>query len=91
MFFDDSKPRSTAYIGTINITASTEADSYFINLTRKLVKEANQFYTDSGGRRRLYVKLRGRGPRLGNKKYNQDLPLEFAKTADVYIYNRYDR
>lgn len=91
MYFDDSKARSTAYIGTIKIVDSSEADTYFIDLTRKLIKEANQFYTESDNRRRLYVKLCGRGPRMGIKKYNQNLPLQYAKTADVYIYDRYDR
>jgi hypothetical protein len=38
---------------------------------------------------KLYVKLQGRGPRKVNgSKYFQSLPLEFAKTADVYVYER---
>ena len=36
-----------------------------------------------------HVKLQGRGPRLGKRRYNQSLPLSLAKAADVYIYNDY--
>jgi hypothetical protein len=35
-----------------------------------------------------YAKLQGRGWRRGNPRYNQSLPLTFAKSADVYVYNR---
>jgi cytochrome c len=38
----------------------------------------------------LYVKLQGRGPRKVNgRKYFQSLPLKFATTADVYVYERH--
>lgn len=38
---------------------------------------------------KLYVKLQGRGPRKVNgRKYFKSLPLKFAITADVYIYER---
>lgn len=38
---------------------------------------------------KLYVKLQGRGPRKVNgRKYFQSLPLAFAETADVYVYER---
>ena len=35
-----------------------------------------------------YVKLQGRGHRMGKRRYNQSLPLQYATTADVYIYER---
>lgn len=35
-----------------------------------------------------YVKLQGRGHRMGNRRYNQSLPLKYATTADVYVYTR---
>lgn len=38
----------------------------------------------------LYVKLQGRGPRKVNgTNYPQSLPLKFAQTADVYVYERH--
>lgn len=36
-----------------------------------------------------YVKLQGRGPRnINGRKYHQSLPLKYAVTADVYVYQR---
>lgn len=35
-----------------------------------------------------YVKLHGRGYRMGNRRFNQSLPLMLAKSADVYVYKR---
>ena len=36
-----------------------------------------------------YVKLQGRGPRAHNgRRYDQGLPLAYAVTADVYVYDR---
>jgi hypothetical protein len=35
-----------------------------------------------------YVKLQGRGPRFGNRRYNQSLPLGLSVSADVYVYQR---
>jgi len=47
------------------------------------------FLNKSNGSK-LYVKLQGRGPRKVNgRKYFQSLPLKFAETADVYVYERY--
>jgi hypothetical protein len=38
----------------------------------------------------LYVKLQGRGPRKVNgRKYFKSLPLKYAVTADVYVYERH--
>jgi hypothetical protein len=46
----------------------------FVRVLRKIVK-------DNGGGR---IKLRGRGPRLGVRKYRQDLPLKHAKFVKIY-------
>ena len=37
---------------------------------------------------RQYVKLQGRGPRRGVRRYCQSLPLGLATHADVYVYIR---
>lgn len=77
--------RTDSYIGTVDL--SNEGDMKLVAMSRKLVKEANLKLKESG-KRPMYVKLQGRGPRLGVRRYNQSLPLQFAKTADVYIYTR---
>jgi hypothetical protein len=46
----------------------------FIRVLRTILK-------NSGGGR---IKLRGRGSRMGVRKYRQDLPLKFAKSVRVY-------
>lgn len=76
--------RTASYIGTVDL--SDQNDMSLVKGIRKLVKEANQ--NRSFGPKSMYVKLQGRGPRLGKRRYNQSLPLQFAKTADVYIYGR---
>lgn len=86
MFVSTANRTSARYIGTVDMTDANDKD--FIVLTRKIVKEANTFFAKSGSDRRMYVKIRGRGHRMGIRKYNQDLPLQFAKTADVYVYDR---
>jgi hypothetical protein len=60
-----------------------KANDDLLTLVRTLIRLENK-YTGS----KKYVKLQGRGPRLGNRRYNQSLPLPLAKTADVYIYER---
>jgi hypothetical protein len=54
-----------------------------LNLVRMLVRLENKY---KGTKK--YVKLQGRGPRLGNRCYNQSLPLPLAQRADVYVYER---
>lgn len=76
--------RTASYIGTVDL--ADQEDMSLVKGIRKLVKEANQ--NRSFGPKSMYVKLQGRGPRLGKRRYNQSLPLRFAKTADVYIYGR---
>lgn len=77
--------RTDAYMGTVDL--SNEGDMKLVAMSRKLVKEANVKLKESG-KRPMYIKLQGRGPRMGVRRYNQSLPLQFAKTADVYIYTR---
>jgi hypothetical protein len=72
--------RTNAYVMTVDLV-NGKADNEFLNLVRILVSISNKY---KGTKK--YVKLQGRGPRLG--KYNQSLPLPLAKTADVYIYER---
>jgi hypothetical protein len=76
--------RSTSYIGTVDF--SDPDDMNLIRMLRKMVREANRM--KSYGPKSMYVKLQGRGPRLGVSRYNQSLPLSFAKMADVYLYGR---
>jgi hypothetical protein len=76
--------RSESYIGTIDL--SNDEDVSLVKGIRKLVKEAN--LKRAFGPKAMYVKLQGRGPRLGVYQYNQSLPLSLSKTADVYLYGR---
>jgi len=60
-------------------------DLSMVNALRRYISYLNQRNGTS-----LYVKLQGRGPRKVNgRKYFQSLPLEFATTADVYVYERH--
>lgn len=78
--------RTDSYIATVNLKDAN--DQQWINTIRKAVKEANAFYKESGLSTRKYVKLQGRGHRMGKRRYNQSLPLSFAEKADVYVYDR---
>lgn len=72
--------RTNAYVMTVDLV-NGKADDEVLNLVRMLVRLENKY---KGTKK--YVKLQGRGPRLG--RYNQSLPLPLSKTADVYIYER---
>jgi len=74
--------RTSNYVMTVELE-NGKANDEVLNLVKMLVRLENK-YTGS----KKYVKLQGRGPRLGNRRYNQSLPLPLAKTADVYIYER---
>lgn len=76
--------RTVSYLGTVDL--SDPQDMSLVKGIRKMIKEANQM--KSFGPRAMYVKLQGRGPRLGQYRYHQSLPLKFSKTADVYLYGR---
>jgi len=77
--------RTDSYMGTVDL--SNADDMNMVTIARKLVKEANVKLRESG-KRQMYVKLQGRGHRQGVRRYNQSLPLKYATSADVYIYNR---
>jgi hypothetical protein len=74
--------RTSNYVMTVELE-NGKANDDLLTLVRTLIRLENK-YTGS----KKYVKLQGRGPRLGNRRYNQSLPLPLAKTADVYIYER---
>lgn len=78
--------RTDSYIATVNLKDA--GDQKWIEAIRQSVKEANAFYRERGQTTRKYVKLQGRGHRMGVYRYNQSLPLTFAEKADVYIYDR---
>lgn len=80
------KGRTKRYLGTIRL--DDQKDLAYVASLRSNVKEVNDFYSEKGSKSRFYIKLQGRGPRLGNLRYNQSLPLSFAETADVYMYER---
>jgi len=78
--------RTDAYIATVNL--KDPDDQKWIEAIRKSVSETNAFYKERGQITRKYVKLQGRGHRMGKRRYNQSLPLTFAEKADVYVYDR---
>lgn len=80
------KDRTNAYIATVDMKDSSDMQS--VDGIRSAVRAINEFYKGRGEARRFYVKLQGRGPRLGIRRYWQSLPLKFAKYADVYMYER---
>lgn len=74
--------RTDAYVMTVKLT-NGKCDDERLQLLRTLVRLANK---NTGSKK--YVKLQGRGPRLGIRRYNQALPLKLAERADVYVYER---
>jgi hypothetical protein len=78
--------RTSSYIATVDLKSPD--DQVWIKTIRKAVKELNAFHKSKGRSLRQYVKLQGRGHRMGVRQYNQGLPLQFADTADIYVYNR---
>ena len=77
--------RTNAYRFTVQMQNGKPVveQAYLVEALRTVVSAEN---TWNGVRQ--YVKLQGRGPRLGNRRYNQSLPLSFATHADVYVYVR---
>lgn len=61
-------------------------DQAAVDGLRTVVKLGNTAFGDFEPMK--YVKLQGRGHRRGVRRYNQSLPLTYAVTADVYVYNR---
>ncbi len=78
--------RTNSYIATVDL--KDPDDQAWIKAIRKTVKESNEFQKSKGSLKRQYVKLQGRGHRMGNRRYNQSLPLSFAEKADIYVYDR---
>lgn len=78
--------RTDSYIATVDLTDAD--DQNWVKAIRKAVSETNTFYKERGQTTRKYVKLQGRGYRMGKRRYNQSLPLSFAEKADVYVYDR---
>ena len=78
--------RTDSYIATVNLTDTD--DQNWVKAIRKAVSETNTFYKERGVSTRKYVKLQGRGHRMGKRRYNQSLPLAYAEKADVYVYDR---
>lgn len=76
--------RTNAYVMTVDLV-NGKANDEVLNLVKMLVRLENKY---KGTKK--YVKLQGRGPRKVNgKKYFQSLPLQYATSADVYVYERY--
>lgn len=78
--------RTKAYKFTVRMKDGKPfgVDADLVQGLRTVVKLGNAAYGTTN-----YVKLQGRGPRkINGRKYFQSLPLQFAETADVYVYNR---
>ena len=70
--------RSDAYQFT-----TTDRKDPKIKALREAIKASNL-----GSTTKQYVKLQGRGHRYGIPRWHQSLPLGYATSFDVYIYNR---
>lgn len=79
--------RTGAYRFTVDL--SSDEDMKLVELLREAHRNRN-IGRRARGETPKYVKLQGRGPRLGMRRYHQSLPLSLAQTADVYVYDRYE-
>jgi hypothetical protein len=84
--------RTDNYYSTIQLIdgkPATDSDLEKLNSVRNMVKCINT-YNKKNGRvdRPLYTKLHGRGDRYGSKQWRQELPLKYATSADIYVYER---
>jgi hypothetical protein len=80
------KSRTNAYRFTINLRdgkPATPEEQKALEDFRATVSACNKISD-----RQMYVKLQGRGPRRGVRRYNQSLPLPLSERADVYVYDR---
>ena len=82
----DTNRVSKSYIATYDLESNDDQRS--IDVVRRTVKTLNKWLKESGLDIQYYVHVRGRGYRCNNRKFNHDLPLKFAKTADVYVKQR---
>ena len=85
MYYDKTKQRTEAYIGTFGMD---EQDQIELASVRCMVKNLNKDLKNMGYFYRYYVKAQGRGHRMGIHRYNQSLPLKYASKVDAYIYRR---
>lgn len=78
--------RTNSYRATVEMkNGNPYNDKGYVKKLREIVNENN-----GKDGRTFYVKLQGRGPRKHNgRRYDQALPLPYATTADVYVYERY--
>jgi len=82
-----NKNRTDRYIATVNL--EDVGDQEWIKTIRRVCKETNSYMKSINSKRRTYVKLQGRGPRIHDgHRYFQSLPLSIATKADVYVYPR---
>lgn len=79
---------STSYYGTVRmVNGKVDPRDEPILDGIKIVVKMNNSAFDTANRK--YVKLQGRGPRAHNgRRYDQGLPLAYAQTADIYVYDR---
>lgn len=63
--------------------APTGACATRLQNLRRVISKSNSVSAN-----KLYVKLQGRGHRQGKRAYWQSLPLRYAESADVYVYER---
>jgi hypothetical protein len=77
--------RTSAYRFTVRMVNGQvhPEDQAAVDGLRTVVKLGNTAFQTQ-----QYVKLQGRGHRMGVYRYNQSLPLTLATSADVYVYNR---
>lgn len=79
------KNRTSAYRFTVQLeNGKPVAEQAYLVEALKVAVATESAWTG----KRQYVKLQGRGPRRGVRRYNQSLPLTLATHADVYVYNR---
>lgn len=79
--------RTGAYRATVDMEDGQPVnDGGYVEQLRKIISAQNKT-SDT----QQYVKLQGRGPREHDgRRYDQALPLGYATSADVYVYERYD-
>ena len=77
-----SERKSKAYIATF-----VPGDPGIQHL-RDFMTKCNRMLKDADRSERYYIKLHGRGPRFGNRRWNMTLPLKHAERVDAYIYER---
>ena len=77
--------RSSSYRFTVQMQNGKPVSqhAHLVEALRKTIS-----VEDSWNGTQRYVKLQGRGPRLGNRSYSKSLPLTLSVYADVYVYNQ---